>query len=200
MRLILLLSLLLPGLSFAEALRIGDILLQPKRCYLCRLIEEHEQSSFSHMGIVIKGGLNPQIAEALGDVHVISLEQFINQGDRSRPIKVLRLKERAFLPLRDGIVTWLGAEYDSDFRWDNFDEQGRERVYCSEFITKLLNVYLQNQIPTKIMNYDVNREAWWRYFGGDVPDGMPGNSPADFEKSELFTTVGTFQDSQWIWN
>ena len=199
MRFILFITLLLPGLSLASALRIGDILLQPKRCYICRMIEEHEGTTFSHMGIVIKGGRTPQIAEALGDVHLISVEKFLQQGDLTRPVKILRLKERAFLPLRDGIVTWLGAEYDTDFRWDNFDEQGRERVYCSEFITKLLNEYLTNKIPTKIMNYDLNREAWLRYFNGEVPDGMPGNSPADFEKSELFNTVGTYEGNQWIW-
>lgn len=190
---------LFPVLASAEALRIGDVLLQPKKCYLCRMIEEHESTSFSHMGVVIKGGQNPQIAEALGDVHVIPLDKFLQQGDLTRAVKVLRLKERAFLPLRDGIMTWLGAEYDRDFQWDNFDEQGRERVYCSEFITKLLNPYLKDQIPTKIMNYDLNREAWWRYFNGRVPDGLPGNSPADFEKSDLFETVGVFQGNKWIW-
>lgn len=196
---VVLLGLFLPLIASAQALRIGDILLQPKKCYLCRMIEEHEGSPFSHMGIVIKGGRSPQVAQSLGNVHVIPLEQFLAQGDLTRLLKVIRLKERAWLPLRDGIVTWLGADYDEDFRWDNFDEQGRERVYCSEFITKLLNPYLSNKIPTKLMNYDLNREAWWRYFGGDVPDGLPGNSPADFDKSELFTTIGTYQGGVWNW-
>lgn len=200
MRIFTLFILLLPVLGRAEALRIGDILLQPKNCYLCRLIEAHEGSSFSHMGIVIRGGRNPQVAESLGNVHVIPVSQFIQQGDLTRPLKVIRLKERVLLPLRDGIITWLGAEYDDEFLWDNFDDQGRERVYCSEFITKLLNPYLQNKIPTKIMDYTQNREAWWRYFNGNVPDGFEGNSPGDFEKSQLFNAIGVYQDGQWIWN
>lgn len=199
MRFILLMFSLFPILAQAQALRIGDILLQPKNCYLCRLIEEHESSSFSHMGIVIKGGRNPQVAEALGDVHVLPVEQFLKQGDPARAVKIIRLKEKAFLPLREAIVTWLGADYDEDFLWDNFDDQGRERVYCSEFVTKLLNPFLKNQIPTKTMDYSLNREAWWRYFGGIVPDGLPGNSPGDFDRSPLFETIGTFQGGKWNW-
>jgi hypothetical protein len=187
------------GTIEARELRAGDVLLQPMKCYLCRMIEEHENSSFAHMGVVVKAGVVPLVAESLGDVHVMPLEKFLAKGDKSRPVLVRRLVEQVEVDWEEAVRPYLGASYDDDFLWDNVDAQGRELLYCSELVTKLFNGYLRTPFPTKIMNYDLNRELWERYFRRSTPDGLPGNSPGDFEHSPLLESVGTYQDGVWNW-
>jgi Permuted papain-like amidase enzyme, YaeF/YiiX, C92 family len=184
----------------AHTLRPGDVILQPMSCYLCRMIEIHEQSEFSHMGVVVEVGSETWIGESLGSVRLVKLSEFLGKGDKKRAHLVLRSKEPGPFLLKDAITPLLGSDYDHDFRWDNLGRDGREALYCSELIAKLLNPFLVHDLPTKIMNYDENRESWERYFRGNVPDGLPGNSPADFEKSSQFKRMGTYQDGVWNWN
>jgi hypothetical protein len=132
-------------------------------------------------------------------VKVVTLSEFLGKGDKSRPHKLIRSREQATFLLREAIEPIIGAEYDHDFRWDNLGHDGREALYCSELVTKLLNPFLENDIPTKLMDYTQNAEAWSRYFRGNVPQGLPGNSPGDFERSSLFFEVATYQDNQWNW-
>ncbi len=189
-----------PALAGGPKLRVGDVLLQPMRCYLCGLIEAHEDSPFAHMGVVVRGGPTPQIAESLGVVRVVSLESFLAKGDLSRAVVVRRPREDVGEDLDELLTPWLGASYDDDFRWDNLGPDGREAFYCSELVTKLLNLRLRTPVPTKIMNYDRNRSLWERYFGGPAPDGLPGNSPGDFGRSPLFRNIGSYQGGVWSWN
>lgn len=184
----------------AHTLRPGDVILQPMRCYLCRMIEMHEQSSFSHMGVVVEVNNEVWVGESLGVVKLITLSEFLAKGDHTRPHLVIRPKEQVTFRLKEAIVPLLGADYDHDFRWDNLGRDGREALYCSELVAKLLNLFLVKKLPTKIMDYTLNREAWERYFRGHVPDGVPGNSPGDFEKSQQFIRLGTYQDGAWNWN
>ena len=51
--LLFLISILFSLEVFANEFQTGDILLQPLHCRLCDLIEEEEQSIYSHMGLVI---------------------------------------------------------------------------------------------------------------------------------------------------
>jgi hypothetical protein len=57
-------------------------------------------------------------------------------------------------------------------------------------ITKLLSSFTGVELPIKRMRFDVNRDAWVQYFRGTPPDGKWGNSPGDFERSDLFYLVG----------
>lgn len=186
--------------SWAFDFRSGDVILQPLKCYLCGLIEQHENSSFAHLGIVIE--VAPKevwVAESLGKVKMIRLSEFLAKGDKTRPHKLIRPREQVRFALREALEPLIGADYDHDFRWDNLGRDGREALYCSELVTKLLNPFLQNDIPTKLMDYTQNAEAWSRYFRGNVPQGLPGNSPGDFERSPLFVEVATYQDNRWNW-
>ena len=200
MRISLTLLLSFWALKGLASLQVGDVILQPLNCRLCRLIEAQEQSTFSHMSVVIKTTPQVLVAEAWGQVRMVPVEDFIKKGDLTRAHSVVRLKERKKMNLELAMKQWLGYPYDDQFLWNNVDELGREPVYCSEFVTKLLNPFLVNKIPTKYMDFSVNREAWWTYFHGDVPDGQPGNSPGDFARSPLFETVGAYKDGAWIWN
>src|SRR5690606_21446587 len=83
-----------------------------------------------------------------------------------------------------------GLKYDHDFLWNNLDEEGYEKLYCSELITKLLRGFLGIEVGTRRMKFDRNRDQWIRYFHGNPPDGKIGNSPAVFEQSRLFYEVG----------
>jgi len=184
-----------------NSLRAGDIILQPLKCYICSMIEQHENSSFSHMGLVVEANAQEVIiAEAWGVVRTIPLNDFLKKGDQTRPHVAIRSKEKGPFLLVEAVAPLLGAEYDHDFRWDNLGKDGREALYCSELITKLMNPFLKRTIPTKLMDYTENAEAWSRYFRGHVPQGLPGNSPGDFERSPLFYPIGSYQDQQWTWN
>lgn len=180
-------------------LKVGDVLLQPLNCWSCSLIEAQEGSIYSHMGIVIETTPTVKVAEALGQVRVLSLQEFNARTERGQRLSVRRLKnhvlvwqlqtrkhefQRFFHEEFDGLF------YDDYFIWNNLDQYGREKLYCSEMVTKFLNAFLGINIPTKIMKYDINRDLWIQYFQGNPPDGKPGNAPADFEKSWLFYEVG----------
>ncbi|MFP5458242.1 MAG: YiiX/YebB-like N1pC/P60 family cysteine hydrolase, partial [Bacteriovoracia bacterium] len=202
MRFLVVLILMFSALNqaLAASLRAGDVILQPLRCYSCSLIEQQEGSDYAHMGLVVKGGNNPLIAESLGQVRVVSLAEFLAKGDPSRAHKILRPRERTTFRLLEAIAPWLGAEFDRAFRWDNLGRDGREAFYCSELVTKLLNQFLETPMRPKPMDYSENFAGWSAYFNGDVPQGEPGISPADYERSDLFKPLGTIKGNAWTWH
>ncbi len=186
---------------WAMSMRPGDVILQPMRCYLCRLIEMHEESSFSHMGVVVDvEGERVWVAEALGVVRLVELGEFLQKGGSTREHLWLRPRESGPFPLLAAVKPWLGAPYDHEFRWNNVAADGREKLYCSELVAKLLNLFLVDDLPTKTMDYSRHRTEWERYFRGQVPDGLPGNSPADFERSAQFDHLGNYLDGVWNLN
>ena len=82
-----------------------------------------------------------------------------------------------------------GLEYDSEFLWNNYDKKGKEKLYCSEMITKLLNTKLESKMPTYPMTYDRAMDFWKTFFKTPIPEGKPGNNPGSFLKSGLFQIV-----------
>ncbi len=151
------------------------------------------------MGIVIQTTPEVLVAEALGTVHVLPLKKFDAKTQRGQRISIRRFnhpKARTYLKRNsDKFLKYYQQQfsdllYDHDFLWNNFDSKGKEKLYCSEFVTKLLSGFLRVELPMKRMSFDKNREHWMRYFKGTPPDGKWGNSPGDFERSELFHEVG----------
>lgn len=192
----LLIWLILPP-AWALDWRPGDVLLQPVVCGLCQLIEAEERTPFAHMGVIIRGGADPLVAEAWGQVRVVSLRQFLSKGDPTREVWGMRLKEMMTANLELAVIPLKGADYDSAFLWDNLGHDGREAFYCSELVTKLLNPFLQHKIVTKPMHYEEARSSWENYFNGHPPDGLPGNSPGDFQRSNLFRPIAYYRDGLW---
>lgn len=181
------------------ALKVGDVLLQPLNCWSCFLIEAQEESIYSHMGLVLQVTPEIIIAESLGTVRKVSLKEFDKKTEAGQKIMVLRFRnekiteamekdQKAFMKMF--VQEFEGAEYDSEFLWNNFDQNGREKMYCSEMIAKFLHYYLGLDMPIKRMKYDKYREHWITYFRGNPPDGKWGNAPADFDRSELFYRLG----------
>jgi hypothetical protein len=185
--------------TWALELKVGDILLQPLDCWSCSLIEAQENTIYSHMGIVIQTSPTVLVAEAQGTVRSLSLDVFRSKNQKGQNLSVRRFRSDSAVRYLESMKrTFLefykndfeGLKYDKEFLWNNIDETGREKLYCSEMITKLLQGFMRIELPIKRMKFDRNREAWIKYFQGNPPDGKWGNSPADFELSELFYEVG----------
>lgn len=196
---IALLILILPLKLFALEVKVGDILLQPLNCWSCSLIEAQEGTIYSHMGIVIETEPEVLVAEALGMVKMTPFHEFNARTEKGQRLSVRRLTnddaveyvEKNHKEFKAYFQKYFeGLKYDHDFLWNNLDENGLEKMYCSEFVTKFLRGFLGIEVPTKSMKFDVNRDAWIRYFRGNPPDGKAGNSPATFEHSYLFYEVG----------
>lgn len=196
---ILTLIFLIPLEVFALELKVGDLLLQPLACWSCRLIEEQENTIYSHMGMVIETEPEVKVAEALGSVRIISLKEFSARTEKGQKLSVRRFSDESLISMLQDQKSDLqnlfkehfqGLKYDHDFLWDNVDENGQEKLYCSEMIGKLLSDFTKIPMPIKLMKYDKNRALWIQYFRGNPPDNKWGNAPADFENSELFYEVG----------
>lgn len=189
--------LLIPTLSWSNTLKleIGDILLQPLQCWSCGLIEQEENTKYAHSGLVVS--LQPLlVAESISEAHAIPYEVFRARNKKGEPLKVMRLKDKKLqAKLKRGFYQrferdYKGIKFDPYYLWNNVDQNGRELMYCSEFISKMLEAHLEINMPIKRMQFLKNRDYWFQYFNGRIPDGEWGNSPADFEKSDLFSHVG----------
>lgn len=189
--------LLIPTLSWSQGLKleIGDILLQPLQCWSCGLIEQEENTKYAHSGLVVS--LEPLlVAESISEAHAIPYELFRARNKKGEPLKVMRLKDKKLqTKLKRGfyqrfVRDYKGIKFDPHYLWNNVDRDGRELMYCSEFISKMLEAHLEINMPIKRMQFLKNRDYWFQYFNGRIPDGEWGNSPADFEKSDLFSHVG----------
>lgn len=186
---VLLLAFLINSSVFATEWRNGDVLLIPLNCYSCSYIEQASGAPYSHSGVLLKIKGKWRVAQSLGVVKTFSVQEFLAMGRKGRT--ALQVRPKYLVGTNKQMVkTYLkkykGLPFDSNFLWDNFDEEGRELLYCSEFITKLLNQFLSKPIIPAPMDYSSNWEYWNNYFNGDVPQGHPGNSPADFFFSKDF--------------
>jgi hypothetical protein len=187
---------------FSFELQSGDVLLISFNCYECRVIESETNSFFSHSGVIIKNEYNEiRIAQSLGKVALYPLEDFlknITPGSNVsvfRPAKFLKLNASSFKKLEKNMYDLFqgrfeGAPFDVRYLWDNYDEEGRELLYCSEFIAKFLDYFLDTPTIPYLLTYQKNREYWLQYFQGDIPEGAYGNSPAAFSKDKRFVFLG----------
>jgi hypothetical protein len=178
-------------------LKSGDVILQSQACFVCQLIEEEENSPYSHIGVIVTPELGePMVLESWGSVTNTPLSDFLARRKRNtrsmilRPHSQFKLSSVQANDLMARFVNYFaGKTYDPEFLWNNRDENG-ELLYCSEFVAKFINPFLGNRLLPKAMHYERNRSAWMHYFKGTPPDGKPGISPGDFERSPLFHQIG----------
>jgi hypothetical protein len=172
---------------FAQVrLEVGDLIFVSYRpCFICKIIEEEVDSPYSHLGIVIEVDKtsNIWIAEARRSVRKIKLSEFIFQTSRA---DIFRLSKASLIDKYNfkQLLTasyynyFQGLPYDSAFDWENVDIKGNELLYCSEFITKLLNPLINTKIKTRPMSYLIHFPIWVNYFSPHpVPQGELGNNP-----------------------
>ena len=204
--LLFVLSLFIPRLSWGLAvsdLKAGDVVLLSLNCYECRMIESETESLFSHSGVVIVDEEGrTRIAQSLGRLDHFSFAEFtknITPGTFvhvSRPRDMLKMTAQKRVLLEKVMLDvfneqFKNAPFDSKYLWNNFNANGVEYLYCSEFIAKFLDHFLtQKTIPLPI-SYKKHYDYWKKYFKGVVPDGELGNSPASFSRDERFEFVGT---------
>lgn len=174
--------------------RTGDVLLIPLNCYSCRYIESETGAPYSHSGVLLKVAGVWRVAQSLGEVSTLSVERFLSMGRKGEKALVLRnsfLNKSASEAKMARVFEedFQGLGFDSEYRWNNFAEDGSELLYCSEFITKFLNRFLTKKIKPGIMDYSQNWDYWFQYFNGAVPQNEAGNSPADFFFSKDFKKI-----------
>lgn len=187
---------------FGTELKSGDIILFSLNCYECRVIESETNSHFSHSGVVIKNIYQEvKIGQSLGQVGLYSLEQFLKnktpgtQASVYRPKQFLHLSLAGQKKLDKKMITLFnikfnGAPFDTQFSWDNFDHEGRELLYCSEFIAKFLDHFLVDPTVPYPLSYKKNADYWFNYFDRNIPEGVLGNSPSSFSRDSRFVFIG----------
>jgi uncharacterized protein YycO len=191
-KLLLLLTYLLSFNSFGNQLQSGDILLQPLKCWSCSLIEQQENSKYSHIGIVVKVGGITKVAEAYGSVRVVTLNEFLKKTKPNEKVTVKRLinpSKKLLNQVNQKILSYIGLPYDRSFLWDNIVNK-KEAIYCSELLFKSFNpFYAFSDLAPKVMLFDINPDLWDKYFRGNSPRGELGISPEDFNQSTDFEFI-----------
>jgi hypothetical protein len=187
----------------ADTLAPGDVVLLPLKCYICRAIEIETDSPWAHSGIVLQDDDGRLFVAHAGD-HVIreSVEQFWAKSApgqtpavyRARAVSAICQNKRDCAVFSQELLArfrdeFEGLSFDHDFRWDNFDESGKEKLYCSEFVAKLLSPFMESGLPPRPLTFNRLQDFWNSYFKGQVPEGIPGNAPADFARSSEFQSV-----------
>jgi len=185
-------------------LRVGDVVVQPLKCWSCTAIGDENGTEFSHSVIVLQVKPTVLFAEALGSVKTLSLDflerRLLMEGTKNIVLrhkdlnKLYKNSPRAFKEFETDLKRtfygqYKGLPFDHSFLWNNYSDEGEE-LYCSEFVTKILNPYLKRKIKTEPMDFSMNWDFWNTYFGHTPPQGKEGNSPSTFYLSKDFIKVG----------
>jgi hypothetical protein len=190
------------NLAFGLDLKVGDVVLISFNCFECRVIESETNSTFSHSGVVIKNEANEiRIGQSLGKVALYPIAEFLNKSTPHTLVSVYRPKEfqtlnsKDFSSLEKRMLaifnsSFKGAAFDFLYKWNNFDKDGKELLYCSEFIAKFLDNFLGAPTIPYPMTFKKNEAYWFKYFHGVIPEGELGNSPASFSRDDRFVFVG----------
>lgn len=183
----------------ALELKTGDAILISFNCYECRVIESETNSKFSHSGVIFKlpnGEL--KVAQALGKVHLINLQEFLKYKTPNTKASIYRSKEidlKSNNNLYQSMLSvfeekFLGLKFDSKYYWNNVDESGNELLYCSEFVAKFLDHFMSSSTVPYPLSYQKNYDYWFKYFKGSIPEGELGNSPQSIADDKRFFYLG----------
>jgi len=201
---LLLKIIFLTNFAIAQELQSGDIILISFNCYECRVIESETNSLFSHSGVILKGKDNNfYVLQSLSSVSSVTLDQFLKNKRPLSKVSIYRPKDffnytsKEYLELTQEMVSifsskFLGLKFDSDYLWDNVDQNGNELFYCSEFVAKFLDNFLSKPTIPYPLSYKKNYQYWFKYFNGHVPEGVLGNSPGSFAEDPRFEFVFSF--------
>lgn len=185
-------------LSTFEEVKSGDIILIALNCYSCSMIETEEGGDYSHSGVVIKVNNKLMVAQALGKVHLLPLESFIAQARKKtkvtfvRPLEFYNNEPDASLLLTIFKKRYDNLPFDPIYLWSNYSEQEKELLYCSEFVAKFLNNFLDKKFLPRPMDFSDNWDFWNEVYNGKVPQGEPGNSPVSLYNDPNVKTVKIF--------
>lgn len=184
-------------------LRTGDIILVPLNCYVCNAIETETGVAYSHSVIVANTNADPRmqfVYEAWGIVKKTPLTDIFSRKQKNQSLFVVRPRQftQDGSPSEQELQKVFNEEFnelpfDDEYLWTNSDEQGREKLYCSEFALKFINRFLREKISAAPMDFSRNWEFWNKYyaqFGMTPPSGQLGASPATLFNSTLVNKLG----------
>lgn len=187
-----------------EKLRTGDIILLSLECRVCSLIELEEGLPYSHMALVYRDKKNIlKLVESWGSagVKAKTVTEFFQDKklNSKNTMIVLRHKKllntkKYFFEVPVILENFLNKKYDPHFLWDNKDQDQEPMYYCSEFIYKFFQSWLDDnfKMKTKKMTFSKYYSHWVQYFKAlkqKVPAGKEGISPADFAKTSDFLLI-----------
>jgi len=190
--------------TYSHDFQAGDIIFTTYRpCRVCQVIEDESGSAYSHLGIIVESNESQiLVADSLGTVKTTEVSEFIDKAAyatlyRIKPEALNISKESFDFALLDSFKnSFEGLKYDRYFLWDNYDENGNELVYCSEFVAKLINPFLTKPVPTKKMNYKKNYDFWVKYFREvPIPQDKPGINPGYLSKQKQLQFIKVLKDT-----
>jgi hypothetical protein len=174
-------------LASTSNLRTGDVILLDMDCWSCSLIEDETAGPYSHSGVILEINGKIYVGQALSEVYLLDLKTFLAYTKK----KALHLRPKN---INEYDRLRLVSDYKNKFAGIIFDhayEWGDDKLYCSEFIYKLLDGVLDfKNFGPRPMNYTRNWDAWTQYFGHTPPQGKLGISPNDFGRSNEFRNLG----------
>jgi hypothetical protein len=162
-----------------------------------RILEQTQDSPYNHAAIILRAGADISVSDAYGarGVSETSLCQWL---EKRQPQELLLRRHREVISsqrLEEAYLYFKGLPFDPVFLWDNRDERG-EKMYCSEFVAKLLNHVTEEKILPAPMDYSRAFPYWTKYFATydmDVPQHLPGVSPQALAISDFFETLTLLQ-------
>jgi hypothetical protein len=192
------------SITSAQELKTGDVILISFNCYECKIIESETNSPFSHSGVILKTTENQYyVLQSLGSVISVPINDFLKNKRPLSKVSIYRPKDftnfnkEEYIKLTHDMMSvfnrdFLGLNFDSKYLWDNFDQNGNELLYCSEFVSKFIDYFLSKPTIPYPMSYSKNYQYWLKYFNGNVPEGVLGNSPGSFANDPRFEFVFSF--------
>lgn len=191
-----------------KTLLAGDVLLVPLNCYVCNAIESEIGLPYSHSVVVANTTTDASkryVFEAWGTVKKTPYLEILGRKQKNQKLFHLRAAEFAASkrPGQKEISSIFerefgGLPFDDEYLWTNTDEQGRDKLYCSEFVIKFMNRLSTKKLNPSPMDFSRNLPFWKKYyeqFGMLPPTGQPGGSPASIYFSDLYLRLGEIEEN-----
>lgn len=172
----------------------GDLVFTALPSTAGSVIASTTASPVSHVGIAVRrddGRIT--VIHAAGRVREDPLPRFATYGDGRYAVSRFAFRDGEE---RDRFVAaarrFIGVAYDMQYRLDN------ETIYCSELVYR---AFLDGtgRVPSAPRPMDfaaAGPEAWafWeQFFHGDVPQGLPGVTPAQYLEAPFAVVQDDFQ-------
>lgn len=191
MKQFLLISTLLPSLSFALNYQTGDIIFQTSKSAQSIVIQKATHSPYSHMGMIVNKKGKLWVLEAIQPVKYTAFNAWVNRGvNRHYVVKRLGkgLNRQQQNALQMDAEKYLAKPYDIYFEWND------EAIYCSEIVWKAYNDALGIQLAPlqKLKSFDLSdvkvKALMKQRYGQNIPLQETVIAPkAIFESKHLVT-------------
>ena len=174
-----------------DSLKNGDLIFQTNIKGQGKAIQLATKSKYTHIGIVFWVDDEWQVYEATQPVRMVSLKEFIEEGDSQKYVIKRHQKSDSILNstnvamMKHYLNEQLGKPYDPFFNWDD------EAIYCSELVYKCydkIGVKIGELKP--LSSYDLThpivKSILRQRYGNQIPKNEKMISPGSmFDSPEL---------------